>query len=304
MAPNSSEIERLRYRRSRPRMKPLSDPKVGLVRWTKRMIVATGLCTFTFLFLFPLLWMVITSLKDPSEIIISPPTMVPSEFRFENYSDALKTVPAYQYLLNTLYLSLMNVVGTLISCSLAAYGFSCIQWKGRDVMFVITVATMMVPFPVLMIPLYSMFQQIGWIGTLRPLWVPAFFGTAYSIFLLRQFFMTIPSDLIETARMDGCSEFRIFWQIVLPLSKPALLAVALFSFLSVWNDLVGPLVYITDQRQFTLALGLQDFSNQPGGSPYNLLMAMSVLITLPVIVLYLCGQKTFLHGISISGLRH
>ncbi|MGF1572893.1 MAG: carbohydrate ABC transporter permease [Sumerlaeia bacterium] len=282
----------------------MADPKVGLVRWTKRIIVATGLCSFTFLFLYPLLWMVITSLKEPAEILISPPTIVPSEFRVQNYGDALRTVPAYQYFMNTLFLSVLNVVGTLVSCSLAAYGFACIQWKGRDALFVVTVATMMVPFPVLMIPLYSMFQSVGWIGTLKPLWVPSFFGTAYSIFLLRQFFMTIPKDLTETARMDGCSEFRIFWQIVLPLSKPALLAVALFSFLSVWNDLVGPLVYITDQQQFTLALGLQDYSNQPGGSPYNTLMAMSVLITVPVIVLYLFGQKTFLHGISITGLRH
>ncbi|MDX1971529.1 MAG: carbohydrate ABC transporter permease [Candidatus Sumerlaeia bacterium] len=280
----------------RPNMTPLADPRIAALRWLKRVIVGCGLLLFTFLFLFPLAWMILTSLKPAGEVLMAPPTFIPSEFLFSNYEDALRAVTVGQYFGNTLYLALLNMFGTLLSSTLAAYGFACIRWRGRDTLFVLTITTMMIPFPVLMVPLYSMFQEIGWVGTFKPLWVPSFFGNAYAIFLLRQFFLTIPRDVLECARLDGCSEFRIFWQVVLPLSKPALASVALFSFLATWNDLLGPLVYLTDQNQYTLMLGLQDFATRQSGSSMNLLAALGLMMTLPVVILYIWGQNTFLKG--------
>ncbi len=215
--------------------------------------------------------------------------------------EAMKYFPTY--LFNTLFLCFMTVVGTVFSSALAAYGFSRIPWRGRNKVFLIALATMMIPFPVVMVPLYCMFQWVGWIGTLKPLWVTAFFAGAFNIFLLRQFFLGIPQELSEAARIDGCSEFRIFWQIILPLCKPALLVVGLFQFMYTWNDFLGPLIYLTDQKDFTLALGLQFFQSQHGGTEWNYLMAASTLIALPIIVLYFFTQKTFIEGISTTGSK-
>ncbi|NKB71294.1 MAG: ABC transporter permease subunit [Candidatus Latescibacteria bacterium] len=207
------------------------------------------------------------------------------------------------YLSNTLVVAVLGVVGTLLSSSLVAYGLSRIRWRGREALFTVILATMMIPFPVLMVPLYGVFRTLGWIGTLMPLWVPAWFAGAFNIFLLRQFFLTIPEDLTDAARIDGCSEFAIYWRIMVPLAKPALAVVALFYFLHAWNDFLGPLLFLTEPDTFTMALGLHQYQSQHGGSEWHLLMAASLLLVVPIIALFFFTQKTFIQGISTTGMK-
>ncbi len=224
--------------------------------------------------------------------------------RTDNYPKAVKAMKEFKnYLKNTLILCFLTVLGTVSSSALAAYGFARIPWRGRNQMFVLALATMMIPFPVVMVPIYCMFRWVGWIGTLKPLWVGSFLAGAFNVFLLRQFFMTIPKDLSDAARIDGCSEWRIFWQIILPLSKPALMVVGLFQFMGTWNDFLGPLIYLTNQKDFTLALGLQFFQSQHGGTQWHYLMAASTLVVVPVIILFFFTQKTFIEGISMTGIK-
>lgn len=207
------------------------------------------------------------------------------------------------FLRNTLVVCMLGVVGAVFSNAVIAYGFARLKWRGRDAFFALTLATMMVPFPVLMVPLYGVFKDLGWVGTLLPLWAPAWFGSAFNIFLMRQFFRTIPEELSEAARIDGASEWRIFWQIVLPLSRPVLAVVALFHFLYAWNDFLGPLLYLTRKPTFTLALALQNFQSQQGGVQWHHLMAASMVTVLPVIVLFFFAQKTFIRGIATTGSK-
>lgn len=226
------------------------------------------------------------------------------DFRWENFGKAIRAMKLFPtYLKNTMILCVLTVIGTVCSSTLVAYGFSRIEWPGRDKVFLLVMATMMIPGTVLMVPLFTMFRDFGWIGTLKPLWVPTFFAGAFNIFLLRQFFRTIPKDLSESARIDGCSELRIFWQIILPLARPAIAVVALFQFMGTWNDFLGPLIYLTEQKDFTLALGLQAYQSQSGGTQWHYLMAASSLVVLPVIVLFFLAQRTFIEGISMSGLK-
>jgi multiple sugar transport system permease protein len=275
-----------------------------------RLIVHLVLIAGALLFLFPLLWMVSTSLKPIEQTMQMPPDLLPAAPRWENYgravlyqSDALGYVPFLLYARNTLYVAVLAVAGTVISNALVAYGFARLQWPGRDLLFVVTLATMMIPFTVLIVPTYALFKTLGWVGSPKPLWVPAWFGSAFNIFLLRQFFLTIPFELSDAARVDGCSEFRIFRDIILPLAKPALAVVALFHFLYVWNDFLGPLVYLTDQRTFTLALGLQFYQSQHGGTEWNMLMAAATIVCAPVILLFFFTQRTFIQGITVTGLK-
>lgn len=216
--------------------------------------------------------------------------------------DRGRTITFLTYLVNTLVLAVLGVVGTVLSSALVAYGLSRIRWKGREALFTLTLSTMMIPFPVLMIPLYAVFRELGWIGTLLPLWVPAFFGGAFNIFLLRQFFLTIPAELSDAARIDGCSEFGIFWRVILPLARPALAVVALFHFLFVWNDFLGPLIFLTEPKTFTMALGLQQYQSQQGGSEWQLLMAATVLLVLPIVTLFFFAQRSFIQGIATTGM--
>jgi len=261
-------------------------------------------------FLFPLMWMISTSLKPIEETMRLPPQWIPSTFRWVNYwdavtyqSDKLGYIPFLRYGMNTMYLAILGVSGTVLANAFIAYGFARIRWPGRDVFFAITLATMMIPFPVLMVALFSIFKHLGWVGSFRPLWVPAWFGSAFNIFLLRQFFLTIPQELCDAARIDGCSELGIFRHVVLPLSKPALAVVALFHFMYVWNDFLGPLIYLTHQESFTLSLGLQVYQSQHGGTPWNMLMAAATIIVLPIIVVFFFTQRTFIQGIRLTGLK-
>ena len=221
----------------------------------------------------------------------------------ENYPAALERVNFGQSLFNTLFLCVMTVAGTVIASTLVAYGFAFLQFKGRNLLFGITVATMMIPFPVVMIPVYLLYRDLGWIGTFKPLWVTSWFGSAFFIFLLRQFFLGLPKDLLDAARIDGCSELEILWHVVAPLSRPALAMVALFTFLGTWKDFMGPLIYLNHQSQFTLSLSLQSFASEHGGTPWHLLMAASTVFSLPLIVLFFITMKSFIRGIAMTGMK-
>ncbi|CAN1548213.1 UgpE ABC-type sugar transport system, permease component [Fimbriimonadaceae bacterium] len=269
-----------------------------------------ALLVLAFLFALPLVWMVVTSLKPLDETMTSPPKWIPDKIQVSNYSDAvtygskeLGYIPFLRYAQNSVLLAILCITGSVISNSLVGYAFGCLEWKGKRWLFALTLATMMVPGPILIVPLYKLFRDFGWIGTFRPLWVPTFFGSAFNIFLLRQFFMAIPKELSEAAVLDGASPFGVFLKVIIPLAKPALTVVAVFTFLWSWNDFLGPLLYLTDQRNFTVSLGLQAFQNQHTGTPWNLLMAASLMVIAPVIVVYFVAQKAFVQGISTTGLK-
>lgn len=270
-----------------------------------RVLIYGALVLASIAFLAPLAWMVSTSLKPLNETMSISPNWLPSRIHWENYPDAIREMRNFwHYAGNSLLLCMLSVTGTVASSALAAYGFSRIEWRGRDKVFFVLLATMMIPFPVVMVPIYGLFKELGWIGTFKPLWVPTFFAAAFNVFLLRQFFLGIPKDISEAARIDGCSEIGIFLRVILPLSKPALLIVALFQFLYTWNDFLGPLIYLTEEKNFTLALGLQSFQSQNGGTSWHHLMAASTLIVLPVIVLFFFTQKSFIEGIAATGRKN
>lgn len=230
--------------------------------------------------------------------------------RWQNFADAMNraTRPGvgttfWTYIQNSLFVTFFTIIGTLISCTLAAYGFARIRFPGRDILFILVLSTMMLPAQVTMIPMYVVFtSRLHWGDTFLPLIVPAFFANAWDIFLLRQFFRTIPQELSDAARVDGASEWQIFTSIVLRLSTPVLAVVTITTFLFAWNDFTNPLIYLTDPRHFTLAIGLQDFQGQHSVA-YNLLMAASVVFTVPIIVAFFFAQKTFIQGIKLTGLK-
>lgn len=262
---------------------------------------ALALCAA--LFLTPLLWMFCVSIKPAEEVFA--PRLLPAEPTLAPYAGVIRS-EQFDYLLyarNTLVILVLSLAGMVLSSAIAAYGFARVRFPGRGVMFAVCLATMMIPFPVIMVPMYILFKHLGWIGTFLPLWVPAWFGSAFNVFLLRQFFLGIPRELEESAMIDGCSRWGCFWRIMLPLARPALAVVALFHCLAVWNDLVGPLVYLTHQEDFTLALGLQALQARAGDTPWNQLMAASTLIVIPVLVLFLLTQRTFIRGIATTGLK-
>jgi len=266
------------------------------------VILHVALIAGAALFSFPFYWLMTTSVKSNAQLFIFPPVMFPDPIEFTHYRDALEAVPLARYFANTAYLTALNVGGVLLSCSLVAYAFARYEVSGSGVLFTLLLATMMLPGQVTMIPLFIIFRTLGWIDTLKPLWVPAFFGRAFFIFLLRQFFKTIPKELFDAARIDGCSEFGQYWQIMLPLAKPALTTVAIFQFQWTWNDFINPLIYISSQQQKTLALGLQDFY-KTHTVEWQQLMAASTLMMLPVMLLFFFLQRYFIEGIALTGLK-
>ncbi|KKI90391.1 sugar ABC transporter permease [Bacillus sp. SA1-12] len=253
-------------------------------------------------FIIPFIWMVSTSLKPITQVFSYPPEWIPKPFQWANYLDAMEYIPFFTYLNNTVVITLVSTLGVVLTCPLVAYSFAKLEWKGRNVFFFITIAVMMIPGQVTMIPLFLIFNKMGWVGTPLPLIVPAFFGVPFYIFLLRQFFLGLPDDLRDAAKIDGASEFRIYWQIMLPLARPAVLAVGLFQFMGSWTDFIGPLLYLTDETQYTLSLGLQQFQTQMG-TEWGLMMAVSTMMTLPIIILFFFLQKTFIQGITFSGIK-
>lgn len=254
----------------------------------------------------PLLWMISSSLKLEQKVFQFPPQLIPNPVRPANYVDALTYKPFPIYLKNTVFLVLMNELAILLASSFCAYGFARIRFVGRDLWFGIVLATMMVPYVVMLVPQFVIFSRLHWIDTFLPLVVPQFFGGgAFYIFLLRQFFRTIPEELADAARIDGCSEFGIYARIMLPLAKPALITVAIFTFFGTWNDFMGPLLYLNSPEKFTLAIGLATFRSAlaVGRSRWDLLMAFSTAMTLPVVVVFFLAQRYFVQGVVLTGLK-
>lgn len=257
---------------------------------------------FLILVFCPVAWALSTSLKAPGDIFLFPPTWIPIPLHTENYVEAMTTVPFGRYLLNTALLTGIDIVGKTITCSLVAFSFSRLRWWGRDVLFIVMLSTLMLPQQVTLIPQFIVYKQLGWIDTFLPLIIPNFFGGPFFTFLLRQFFLSIPTDLDDAARMDGCSSLRVYWNIILPMSKPALMMVAIFVFNFTWNDFLNPLIYLHNPDNFTISLGLQAFQSQ-AGPEWHLIMAASLVAMLPVLLLFFFGQRYFIQGIVFSGVK-
>lgn len=277
---------------------------VRFTRLLTQVVVFIFLSVSAVAFLLPLAWMISTSLKPKSQIFVYPLIWIPDPPMWSNYAKALNN-PSFKFLLflkNSLYYAVLSTIGIVLSCSLVAYAFARLRWWGRNFWFIVTLATLMIPYPVTMIPLYLLFSWIGWVNSFKPLIVPNFMGTAFFIFMLRQFFLTIPLDLSDAAKIDGASELRTYWNIVLPLAKPALATVALFTFLYCWNDFLGPLIFLTDGKKYTLAVGLAAFRGQYR-TQWDLMMAASTVVTAPIVIVFFFAQRQFIEGITLTGMK-
>jgi len=269
----------------------------------RNITVYAALAIVSLVLILPFLWIISTSLKGDEDIFTTPPQWIPTDLRWENYSTVFDRMPYIIYFRNSVFVTVMTIIGVVLSSSLVAYAFACLRWPGRNALFIFVLATMMLPMQVTMIPMFVLFKELGWLNTYKPLIVPAFFGGgAFNIFLLRQFFLTIPKELFEAARIDGCSEFRIYWNIVLPLAKPALATVAILTFMFSWNDFLGPLIYLSDQLKGTLALGLALFVGQHQ-TEWGMLMAASVLMMIPMVLIFFFFQRYFIKGFVMSGIK-
>lgn len=253
--------------------------------------------------LIPIAGMLSTSLKSSEQIYNLNFNWIPQPIVWHNYIEAVQKINFLQCFWNTLYIAVFNIIGVVIASSLAAYAFAVLEWRGREILFLITLATIMLPDMVLMVPQFMLFKYLGWYGTMLPLIIPYFCGLPFYIFLLRQFFMTIPRDLADSARIDGASEFTIWKDIYMPLAKPSLMVVGLFQFLISWNDLLKPSVFLIDESRYTLSLGLQQYQSRLGGAEWGPLMAAVVIMVIPVVILFLITQKHFVRGIAMSGLK-
>ncbi len=256
-------------------------------------------------FVLPVVWMLSATLHDSAGVFAQPYVWVPAEPRWETWSSALTAFSFGRALVNTLVITVPTMVFTVLSCSLVAYGFARLQFPGRDLLFALCIATMMLPGQVTMIPLYIMFAKLGWVDTFLPLIVPSLFGSPFYIFLLRQFFMSIPRDVDDAARIDGASRLRIWWSIIMPQARPALATVLVFTFIGSWNDFLGPLIYINTPERATLTLGLSMLKTQllgTGAVEWNVLMAAALLVMAPNVFVFFLAQKHFLTGITMRGI--
>ena len=275
-------------------------------REAKLTLLHLALLSGSALFLVPFVWLVVTSLKADAQIAVYPPVWVPHPVLWRNYPDALKFLPpgsdyGLLNLANTRIIATMSVLGTVLSSSFVAYGFARMRWPGKDWLFGVLLATMMLPDAVTMMPRFLIFRELHWIDTLLPLWVPSFFASAFSVFLMRQFFMGIPQELEDAAKIDGCGPFTMWWRVMMPLVKPALAAVTIMTFLGAWKDFLGPLIYISSPEKMPLSYVLQLYNAAHGGEP-GLLMAATTLVVLPVVVLFFFTQRYFIEGVSFTGL--
>jgi multiple sugar transport system permease protein len=279
----------------------LDRPKQSIYLLLIYLVLVIG----AMVFLLPLFWMITTSLKENSEVYVFPPTFIPETFRWQNFPDGwfYKGMNFPRWLQNTVFITVIVTIGSLMASSLCAYGFARIKFPGRDIWFMMVLASIMLPGAVTLIPLYILYSRIGWLGTFLPLTVPAFFGGgAFNIFLLRQFFTTIPMELEEAAILDGAGRFRIWWQIMLPLTKPALATVAVFTFQAVWNDFYGPLIFLTDPQTYTVALGIS-FFRQMWNTEIPLMMAMSFLMVIPTLIIFFFAQRLMIRGVVLTGIK-
>jgi multiple sugar transport system permease protein len=283
------------------------------IEWLKQLGGRTGLYLITlflaFIFGFPLFWTVMSSLKTPGEMAEFPPPWLPAIPQWENYAQVLflPRIPVTVWVWNSTLVTVLVTLGVLITSSLVAYSFARFEYRGRDFLFMITLATVMLPAQVTLIPQFVLFFNLGWMNSHLPLWVPAWFGGgAFAIFLMRQFFLTLPKDLDEAALIDGASYFRIFWSILLPLCKPVLATLAIITMIDAWSDFLGPLIYLNSPEKFTLAVGLRFFVNAPDVSSEpmdHLIMAACVMYMLPMMIIFFFGQRFFVQGIVMSGIK-
>jgi ABC-type glycerol-3-phosphate transport system permease component len=268
-----------------------------------RLFIWLLLLVIAVIMLLPFLWLVSSSLKLEQRVFQYPPQWIPNPIQLMNYYEALTVKPFHIYLKNTMIIAVFNQIAILLTASFCAYGLARIEFPGRDFWFGVVLATMMLPYFVVMVPHFVMFSRLGWVDTFLPLTVPFFFGGgAFNIFLFRQFFRSLPKELSDAARIDGCSEFGIYWRIMLPLSTPALITVSIFTFLFTWNDFIGPLLYLSSPDKLTVALGLSAFRGIMRNQ-WHLLMAASTAMTLPVIILFFILQRYFIRGVVMSGLK-
>ncbi|MFP4978857.1 carbohydrate ABC transporter permease [Paenibacillus sp. CN-4] len=265
----------------------------------RQLIVFILLTAGSILFLLPLWWMISTSLKSMQEISQYPPTFVPNTFHFDNYMKTWEAAPFTRYTMNTLLLTFFAVTGNVLVNSFVAYGFAKIRFRGKKLWFSVLLATMMIPGFVTLIPQYVLFSKLGLVGTYYPIIIPQFLGSAFYIFMLRQFYLTIPSELSEASRIDGAGHFQIWARVILPLSKPALAAIAIFAFNGAWNDFLGPLLYVNHESLYTLQIGLQTFRGSMQ-TQWNYLMAGSVIVLVPVILLFFFFQRYFIEGMNLT----
>jgi multiple sugar transport system permease protein len=282
-------------------------------RYVLPRIVLLSVCA---IYILPFYWMVVTALKSHAELGLIPPTLYPHDLQWSNFPDAVDFIPFWKYFRNTSVITLLTIIVSVVSNPIIAYGFSRIEWPGRDKIFYLVLATVFIPFPVLIVALFDIFATIprpmwngghvtlggNWVNTYLPLVVPLLFGNAFWIFLMRQFLMQVSFEISDAARIDGANEFRIFYQIVLPQALPAVGVISIFAALHAWNDFLGPLIYLQDEAKYTLAIGLTFFRSQRDVE-YNLLMACATLIVLPVIVLFLFFQRAFVEGISVGSVK-
>ncbi|MFC4427274.1 carbohydrate ABC transporter permease [Deinococcus navajonensis] len=280
---------------NRPRV---SGPVARTFFW--KLVAFALLCTISAAVLFPALWMLSTALKADTQVYANPPIWIPNPLRVDNFAKAWSLAPFTRYAVNTALYAAAVVFGTVLSSSLAAYGFAKLRFPGRDVLFGVLLSTMMIPGMVTLIPQYILFSKLHWVGTYLPLVVPSFFAGAFFTFLLRQFFMGIPNEYSEAARVDGASDFWIWSRVILPLSKPALATVAIFTFEGAWDSYVGPLLYLNDEKLYTLQVGLQFFRTATAVQ-WQYLMAAALLVMLPVIILFFAFQRYFVEGAAVTG---
>jgi multiple sugar transport system permease protein len=269
-------------------------------KWLSLAILTVG----AVIIMVPFYWMIATSLKMPGNLYLYPPQWIPNPIRLENFRDVWNEVPFATFTRNTAVIVTLVMIGTLLSCSFSAYGFARLRAPGRDLIFMIVLATMMLPGAVTLVPTYIAFNKLGWINSILPLVVPSFFGAPFFIFLLRQFYLSIPKELEESGRIDGASSFRIWWDVMLPLTKPALATVAVFTFFATYNDFFGPLIYLNSQSKQTIAVGLSYFTGSRNVGPQmHLLMAMTLMATIPSLIVFIFAQRYFVQSIVTTGLK-
>ncbi len=287
--------------------RPLAAPRARPGYRLGRIILYIVLYGAALIFLVPLAWMLLTALKTLPENYSYPPTLLPQVAQWQNFKVAWTTYPFTLYTYHTLFITVTSMVGVLATSSLCAFGFARLQFWGREFLFLCVIASVMLPFTVTVLPLYIIFRDLGWLNTFKPLIIPAWFGGgAFNIFLLRQFFMTIPRDLDEAARIDGCSTFGIYRRIMLPLAKPALAVVAILWFQNSWTDFLGPVIFLNSVDKFTLALGVYQYASDVGAAPVHhqeLLMCVALVMVLPIALVFLTAQRYMIRGVVLSGIK-
>lgn len=269
----------------------------------KDIALGIGMVLLAIAFIFPFVWLIMTSFKPPAEVFSG--SFFPSRWTTENYEQVFTQVPMWRWMGNTALVAVLGVVSVVLSSSLVAFGFARLRFKGRNTLFALVIGTYLLPGSITMIPTFLIWNELGLVNTLYPLWAGNLFGSAFYIFMLRQFMLTIPQDLVDAARLDGASYFRIYWNIMLPLVRPAIVAVAIFEFNAKWNDFMGPLIYLNNPDRYTLALGLQSLKSdfQELGTQWSLLLTASVIFTIPMVIVFFLFQRYFMEGLAHTGIK-